>query len=219
LIAEYSGRRVTERDTKGNILWQVNLPANPVNVQRLANGNTFIACYGTPAKAGGQSMLEVDPTGKIVANFPAPGAGANPGAGIGLAREMIFAAQKLPDGKMVCLTYDQNCVWMDATGKEIKRVAVPQTKGSTPLNTVGNIDLTAKGTVLFAHMGGTISEYDADGKAVWQAKASGHRATRLANGNTLVVLTNGGVIEMDATGRTVWQFNPPTGLQAIRARQ
>ena len=158
----------------------------------------------------------MDPTGKTVASFAAPGGGGagGPGAAIGLLRDMVFAAQKIADGKMVCLTYDQNCVWMDATGKEIKRIAVPQTKGSTALNTMGNIDVTPKGHVLFAHSGGTISEYDADGKVVWQAKASGHRATRLANGNTLIALTSGGVVELDATGRTVWQYEPPEGLQA-----
>src|SRR5258708_36232312 len=44
LITEYSGRHVSERDFKGNILWQrQNLPGMPVNAQRLANGNTFIA--------------------------------------------------------------------------------------------------------------------------------------------------------------------------------
>ena len=219
LVAEYYGRRVTERDTKGKILWEVNLPSNPVNVQRLANGNTFIALYGTPAKANGQALIEVDPTGKTVASFAVPAGAPGAAGGFGLARDMVFAAQKIADGKIVCLTYDQNCVWMDATGKEIKRIAVPQTKGSSPLNTVGNIDVTAKGNVLFAHAGGLVKEYDADGKIVWQAKASGHRATRLANGNTLVALTSGGVVELDAAGRTVWQYDPPGGLQAIRARR
>jgi hypothetical protein len=220
LVAEYYGKRVTERDYKGKILWEVNVATYPVNVQRLANGNTFIALYGTPAKAKGQTpLIEVDPTGKTVASFGVPAGAGGPAAVFGLVRDTVFAAQKLADGKMVCLTYDQNCVWMDATGKEIKRIAVPQTKGSSPLNTVGNIDVTPKGHVLFAHSGGTVSEYDADGKVVWQAKASGHRATRLANGNTLVALTSGGVVELDAAGRTVWQYDPPGGLHAIRARQ
>src|SRR5205823_10474490 len=50
VIAEYYARRVTERDLTGKILWEVsNLPNSPMNVQRLANGNTFIALYGTAA--------------------------------------------------------------------------------------------------------------------------------------------------------------------------
>ena len=42
LIAEYHSRRVSERDFTGKILWQKQV-ANPINVQRLRNGNTFIA--------------------------------------------------------------------------------------------------------------------------------------------------------------------------------
>src|SRR5262249_13757443 len=49
LIAEYYSNRVTERDLTGKILWEAsNLPRGPINVQRLPNGNTFIALYGTP---------------------------------------------------------------------------------------------------------------------------------------------------------------------------
>ena len=67
LVAEYTAQRVTERDLKGKILWEVvNLPNSPMNVQRLANGNTFIALYGTPA-TGGFMILEVDAQGKTVA--------------------------------------------------------------------------------------------------------------------------------------------------------
>src|SRR5262249_57273984 len=41
LVAEYNGRRVSERDLKGNILWKKEgLPGNPTNAQRLATGNT-----------------------------------------------------------------------------------------------------------------------------------------------------------------------------------
>jgi hypothetical protein len=226
LIAEYYGKRVTERDFKGKILWEVNLPNYPANVQRLANGNTFVALYGTPlGKANGQpTLVEVDPTGKTVASFNAPAGAAGgpaglPGGFAGIIRDMIFAAHKTADGKMVCLMYDQSCVWMDATGKEIKRFAVPLAKGSSPLNTVGNIDVTPKGHVLFAHRDGTVAEYDMDGKVVWQAKVNGTRATRLANGNTLVALLNGGVVELDTAGRTVWQYDLPSGQQATRARR
>src|SRR5262249_15363511 len=43
LISEMDASRITERDFKGNILWQKSgLPAKPYNVQRLANGNTFV---------------------------------------------------------------------------------------------------------------------------------------------------------------------------------
>ena len=57
LIAECNVNRVTERDLKGNILWQKQVNV-PVNIQRLPNGNTFIA--------GQNYLVEVDRTGKEV---------------------------------------------------------------------------------------------------------------------------------------------------------
>ena len=46
LIAEYLGAKVTERDLKGDIKWEYPCGGNPIAVQRLANGNTFIAMPG-----------------------------------------------------------------------------------------------------------------------------------------------------------------------------
>src|SRR5262249_36264783 len=59
LIAEYNGRKITERDFRGNVLWEKQgLGGMPTNAQRLANGNTFIATNA--------DLLEVDRTGKEV---------------------------------------------------------------------------------------------------------------------------------------------------------
>jgi hypothetical protein len=218
LVAEYYGKRVTERDSRGKILWEASLPTYPVNVQRLANGNTFIVLYGLAALGGnGQSMMEVDATGKIVATFTGP-AGAAGGGGI---RDLITSGYKMPDGKMVCSMYDGTVIWMDATGKEVKRFTVPQGNGGPgfALSTYGSIDVTPKGHVLLAQRDGLVVEYDADGKAVWQAKIDAYRATRIANGNTLVATINGGVVELDPTGRAVWQYTPAGGQQAMRARR
>src|SRR4029077_14214016 len=60
LIAEYEGRRVTERDLKGKILWSFSISGNPIACQRLNNGNTFIATH--------HSLLEVSPGGVLVYN-------------------------------------------------------------------------------------------------------------------------------------------------------
>src|SRR5262249_22539378 len=62
LVAEYNGRKVTERDEKGKIVWEKSgYPGQTVNVQRLPNGNTFIASDA--------QLLEVDRTGKEVYQF------------------------------------------------------------------------------------------------------------------------------------------------------
>ena len=60
LVAEYFDRRVTERDFKGNLLWQVGVTM-PVTCQRLGNGQTFIATR--------QNLLIVDRDGKEVFTY------------------------------------------------------------------------------------------------------------------------------------------------------
>src|SRR5690606_7939726 len=56
LIAESNGRRVTERDTAGNVLWEISIPGEPTGCQRLPTGNTFVSTYG--------SAMEFDRAGK-----------------------------------------------------------------------------------------------------------------------------------------------------------
>jgi hypothetical protein len=211
LLAEYTGKRITERDLKGNILWEVkDLPGSPINVQRWANGNTFIATFG-PIKLS-SPLMEVDSKGKTVASFSVPGGAAMPN----LAHQLI-AARKTADGNIVCLMFDTSCVWLDPTGKELKRFFLPQTKGVSVF--LKGIDVTSQGNVLVSHSDGTVMEYDMDGKTVWQASAGGHRPSRLANGNTLVVSPGGGVVELGPAGERVWNYDPPADFEVLRARR
>ena len=64
LVAEYQGGRVTERDTKGDVKWEYACGGNPFAVQRLPNGNTFIAMQGR--------LIEVDRNKNEVWSYPAP---------------------------------------------------------------------------------------------------------------------------------------------------
>jgi hypothetical protein len=224
LIAEFSANRVTERDLKGKVLWEVSLPRPPISVQRLANGNTFIALYYTPTNGG--MMMEVDQTGKTVATFNNPADAGNPGGAAVFAASLplIRAAHKMPNGQILCLLSNDTCVRLDATGKEIKRFAVPLFGGTTAVvaqvpNYAGNIDVTAKGHLIVLRNDNTVAEYDPDGNVVWQVKAAGNRATRLANGNTLIASQSGGLVELDQAGQTVWQYQSPPGYQAVRARR
>ncbi|HYV36130.1 MAG TPA: HEAT repeat domain-containing protein [Gemmataceae bacterium] len=222
LIAEYGGNRVTERDLKGKIVWEVSLPRPPISVQRLANGNTFIALYYTPTNGG--TMVEVDQAGKTVATYHNPADPGNAGAAVLVSLPLIRAAYKLANGEMLCLLSNDTCVRLDATGKEIKRFSLPLFGGTSAVvaqvpNFAGNIDVTPKGHVVVVLNDNTVAEYDPNGKIVWQAKASGNRATRLPNGNTLVASQAGGLVELDHAGQTVWQYQPPAGYQAVRARR
>ncbi|HYV37310.1 MAG TPA: HEAT repeat domain-containing protein [Gemmataceae bacterium] len=200
LAAELNANRITERDLKGTIVWEINNLqwGNVANVQRLANGNTFIAFYGGP-------VMEVDKTGKNVLTIQIPN-GAR-------------AAIKMANGQIICITQQNIVLQLDATGKELKRFTVNQPSN----NAYGALDVTPKGTVLLSHNDNTIREYDLDGKTLWQAKSPGGNitsATRSANGHTLVACGNTNTIyELDAAGRVVWEYRSPPGFQPFRARQ
>ena len=67
LIAEHSANQVTERNLRGEVLWEKRLGVRaqadgeadgPLVAQRLPNGNTFIATH--------TELLEVDRDGKEV---------------------------------------------------------------------------------------------------------------------------------------------------------
>jgi HEAT repeat protein len=193
LIAEYMGNRVTERDFKGKILWQKDLGANPINAQRLTNGNTFIAT--------GNELLEVDRAAKTVWSLPFP-------AG-------VSAAYKARDGIITCLTNNAQCVRISREGKELKSFPINRS-GFT-----SGIDVLPNGRVLIAEPNqGSVVEVDADGKTVWQAKTPGiASATRLPNGHTLVA--NHGmnsVTELDRAGKVVWEYKEATSVFRARRR-
>jgi HEAT repeat protein len=214
LIAEYYGKRVTERDLKGNVVWEAaNLPGAPINVQRLANGNTFIVLYNSLAQ-GGTSLVEMDRAGKTVTTIT--GASIDDGGGKG---SYIRAAYKLANGEVRCLmsTFPNGgtCCTLDAAGKQVKRypLTIPAT-----VRYFGNIDVTPQGHVVVAQQS-AVEEYDPDGKLVWRAVGGGNRATRLASGTTLLAAEASGVFELDAAGKTVWHYQPPAGYQAVRARR
>jgi HEAT repeat protein len=211
LIAEYNASRVTERDLQGKILWEVNnLPTPPINVQRLSNGHTFIALFGAPGGSG-YSVMEVDQQGKKVAEFTGGG---------GAARGNTRGAYKLADGRMVCVAGKGACIWLDASGKEIKQFDVgPFILGQSGPSVMGNIDVTPRGNILVAHSNNTVTEYDPDGKVVWQVNVAATRVTRLANGDTLLATENTGVVELDSAGKPVWHYQPPPAYEAVRARQ
>src|SRR5262249_1005755 len=125
LITEYNGRRVTERDLKGNIVWKKDiLPGNPTNAQRLANGNTFIAraC----------ELMEGDRNGAVVFSHRIQG-------------DRVIAAWKAPSGDILALLRRGHCVRLDATGKERKRFPTNRGAGWT-----SGIDGVLGGKVLVA---------------------------------------------------------------------
>jgi hypothetical protein len=201
LIAEFHGNKVTERNFKGEIVWQRAFGGQgpddgPQVAQRMPNGNTFIG--------GKYRLVEYDgTTGKEVFSYNAPGEG-------------ILKCMKLPSGEMMCLFYDGKVARLDRTGKEVSSFRVVL---NTPLYG-GRIHALPNGHVLIPHHGeNKVVEYDPNGKEVWHVKVNQPIiATRLPNGNTLVTsMTDNRAVEFDPNGKEVWSYRQSTRVtRALR---
>ncbi len=188
LVAEHGGQRVTERDRKGNILWEHKVTSQPVVCQRLPNGNTFIATY--------QELLEVTPDKKVLYTHKS-------------LNGMIYHAEKLRDGRFIYVTSNSSIVELDPTGKQTRTVST-----NAAGNTSGwaSVERLANGNYLVAlYSNSKVAELDPAGKVVssFTAPQPGH-ASRLRNGNTLVANIEGRtVVEYDRDGKAVWTVQSP----------
>jgi hypothetical protein len=196
LIVEYTPRRVTERDTKGKVIWQRNMAATayPMGVQRLPNGNTLIATRN--------QLLEVDREGKNVSTHNRAG-------------NDIMAGAKTRDGQFVVITRNA-CVRLDAKGKEIRSFPIG------PVQTLGtNVDILPNGNLLVPQTTtNKVVEYTPEGKAVWEVTVANPTSVeRLPNGNTLIgSMATQQVIEVDRSGKAINQFRGE-GARLMRVRQ
>jgi hypothetical protein len=195
LISEHNGFRITERDFSGNVIWEKNeLPAKPYNVQRLANGNTFVAMAN--------NLMEFDRAGKTVVNLSIVGD--------------LVAACKLPDGQILYLPrYDRKCIRLDAAGKVVKSFdSIQDGNGGCVL------DVTARGYALVTRGSqSAVEEFDLEGKSMWKVMGPG-MATAVRNGHVIIANYSAGqVSELDRAGNTVWQYQAAPGYNPFLARQ
>jgi HEAT repeat protein len=167
LVAEQN--RVTERELSGNVLWKVEVN-QPLSVQRLANGNTFITCNSL--------LLEVDRGGKEVLRLQSSG--------------MFYAAaRRLSDGRIIAFDR-RNIIQLDRSGRQLKQTRVSTGGGGTN-------EITDEGHVLSLSPGiGNITEFDMEGKELGRFNAEGASyGFRLPNEHTLVVVNDTKYIELD----------------------
>lgn len=195
LIAEYNVNRVTERDFKGKILWQKQV-RQPVCVQRLANGHTFIA-----SDQGG-GFREVDRTGNDIYTIQNTPKG-------------VRAAYRLLNGPIIYLTGSGECVLVDTTGKRLKSFHT----NHAPTD-VGIIDLSPNGRILVSQQrNNKVVEYDVEGKKIHEVDAPQvATATALPNGHFLVAsYQSKRIYELDRSGKIVWEYK--NAGHAYRARR
>ncbi|MHB1421678.1 MAG: HEAT repeat domain-containing protein [Gemmataceae bacterium] len=196
LIAECNGNLVTERDFKGKILWQKQ-HGSPVNVQRLPNGNTFIA-------SNQNAIVEVDRTGKEVYRI-----NRVPGG--------VLSAYRSRHGDIICLTHGNQCLRMDTTGKVLKTFTSNHNG-----NCLGGLDLLPNDHILVPQTGfDKIVEFDREGKVIREVKApSPTMAMQLPNGHILASNRNTGgqVYEVDRAGKIVWEYKGVNQVFRVRRR-
>ena len=196
LLAEFNGRRVTERNFKGDILWTKTLNGNPMSAQRLANGNTFVAMQN--------QLVEVDRAGTEVFNMQRP-------------NHDLFRARKLRTGDVIFITNQGTLTRIDPkTQKEIKSFAVGNIG-----NLFGSIDVLPNGNVVVPQFGNNrVVEFDANGREVCSAEVQPPMSVvRLPNGNTLVGSVNTReVAELNRTGGQAWTYTAEGQVFQARRR-
>jgi hypothetical protein len=181
LVAEYNARRVSERNHKGDILWQMTVSGSPICARRLPSGNTFVASRSR--------VYEIDRTGAEVWTLDH-------------SFSLIVAACPLPDGSVAVVSQMGEYKRLDRSGKVLNSFRVGRI-----VRSVGTqIDVLPNGHVLIPfYAGNSVVEYDAEGKAVWSAQA--YRPTcvqRLRNGHTLIASRMSNLlIEVDRRGQEV----------------
>jgi hypothetical protein len=189
LTAEHNDNRVTERNAKGEVVWERKVD-QPLVAQRLPSGNTFIATR--------TQLTEVTKEGKEVFNYTRPD-GAT-----------IMRAEKLRNGDIALVTQlgATRFILLSSTGKELRSFGVNVSTSG------GRIQVLSNGHVMVPeNHANRVVEMDATGKEVWQATVDQPiAAVRLPNGHTLVtsMSTDVGAVELDRNGRQVWQYKADT---------
>jgi hypothetical protein len=198
LIAERHANRITERDRKGEILWEIKTKGDPVTCQRLSNGNTFIATHN--------ELMEVAHDKKPVYSYT--------------PSEYIYAATRLRNGHIIYAHNQQGIVELDAAGKQVRKVPCPH-QGDGGGVWLG-VELLPSGRFLVAIYGeDKVVEMDTAGKRHWEASVkSPTYPYRLRNGHTLVPSADGHkVVELDRQGKEVWSVASEGGGRPFRVRR
>jgi hypothetical protein len=195
LIAEQSGMRVTERDLKGAILWEHAVRENLVSVQRLPNGNTFIATYS--------QVFEVTREHKELYNYQTK-------------YGTIYSAAKLRNGHIAYLGANDVLAEIDDKGQEIRKLKVDASGAG-----LFKFEPQLNGRFLLGqNLAHKVVEFDGAGKAVWECPLSNANSVeRLSNGNVLACSwADKRVVEVNRGGKVLWEVKLEGGPLRIQRR-
>ena len=227
---------VTEFDSKENIIWQITGIKIPIDVERLANGNTLITNMNKT------QVIEYTPAGEKLWIYP--------------YLDLPSDAERLPNGNTLIADYQGDRVFEVDPNREVvwefsgthKAMDVERLDNGNTLISEGEIypygkvyEIDSEGnevwnisnldgpvdserlysetygytTMITEHCrghGAKVTEYDMDKNIIWQKTGLAHPqdAERLPNGSTMIVETGivgpNRVIEVNPEGLIVWKI-------------
>lgn len=214
----YADSGVTEvtRDHQVVFSWKSDVAGGggAYGCQRLANGNTMIA-----ENSRGR-IIEVDPQGKEVFAMDVPPGKQGDHNNLRLAR-------KLPNGNYLVCHKGSNYVgeWTPE-GKMVRQIKLDSIAFAA--------FVTPKGTTLVSSLG-KVTEYDSEGKVVWEFRNTDIPGTKITNMTGVQLLANGnlvigcyaayqagqgcGLFEITRDKKLVWSYAKPKGDGSLMAVQ
>jgi outer membrane protein assembly factor BamB len=199
--ASYGKNVLAICDSKGEVLWRHDT-AGPKgghtghhDVHLLANGNILFHDTWTKTQ-------EITLDKKVVWEYESAKENGNAGK-----RVDVHAFARLPDGStMIAESGVGRFIHVDKDGKKLKEV--PMGDGGRKKTRL--VRLLDNGHYLAcAEHPGVVTEYDKEGKVVWEyeTKTRVYGAIRLKNGNTLIATGSGNsVVEVSPDKKVVWEI-------------
>ncbi|NBR07879.1 MAG: hypothetical protein EBT92_19240 [Planctomycetes bacterium] len=190
LVAEHQGNKVTERNKKGEIIWEKKIDG-PLAVQKLEDGSIFIASKS--------NIVFVDQKGKEISEFTPPNNEPIMKANIASNGDICLVLST-PQGNAKFVRFDKNKKQVVSYDIDVR------TSG-------GKVDILPNGNSLITEVyGNRVIEFNNDGKEVWNFECEQPvAAVRLPNGNTLVTsMTQMKALEVDPKGKEIWSYKSST---------
>ena len=190
LVAEHQGNKVTERNKKGEIIWEKKIDG-PLAVQKLEDGSIFIASKS--------NIVFVDQKGKEISEFTPPNNEPIMKANIASNGDLCLVLST-PQGNAKFVRFDKNKKPVATYDIDVR------TSG-------GKVDILPNGNSLITEVyGNRVIEFNNEGKEVWQFECEQPvAAVRLPNGNTLITsMTQMKALEIDPKGKEIWSYKSNT---------
>ncbi len=186
LVAEHWAKRVTERNRKGDILWQYDTPTHAVSCQRLRNGNTLIACQTEVA-------IVTRDKKKVFSHSHS---------------NWIYHAEQARDGHIVYIDNKGQVTELNDKGKVVVQFRPDHANGAWSWSSVTKLK---KDRYLITYSGThKVVEANAKGKVLWTCDVPNTTwASRLRNGTTWACEVDNRAIRLvDREGKQIkrWQL-------------